>query len=380
MTSLLKSTTLLLSFFALNTFANDTMVSQMTNGFLSSFFSFFLPIVALGAILSVSLSLAQKKPKILAYGCGGIFLLLLIGGLILAIVEFVKAHSTFFIVGGILLILIIIIGAFVFKATQTEEFPEDVEPTFPKNFKSQKFQYKQRKSPPKSTRQETKPFTPEELSVHPATYEDVVGKRPSAKEIVGKIGEDAVSKAVYAACELDSRHYKLLRNVYIPKQDGDYSEIDVLLLHETGVYVFESKNLSGSVYGDMDHLQWQRYKKNGEKEYIPNPIKQNEGHIRTLCDFLEQNKYQLRSFSMIVFGSKSQLKFVPNDTVLTSIHEVYNLEMDLIRKMQAQQEFYSVETIDEWCKKLLPCTMLSEEEKQAHKDRITKKFKQNLRH
>ena len=62
-----------------------------------------------------------------------------------------------------------------------------------------------------------------------------------------------------------------------------------------------------------------------------------------------------------------------------SIHEIDNLEVDLIKKMQSEDDFYSAETINEWGKKLYPYTQLSEEEKQAHTDRIAKKFKQYKR-
>lgn len=140
MTSLLKKSAFLSSFFAICTFANDAMIPQMSNAFFSSFFSFFLPVVALGAILSVGLTLVQKRPEFLAFGCGGIFLLAFVVGLILTIIEFIKAHSTAFIVGGIVLVLIIVVAAIVFNATQTEEFPEDVEPTYPKISDSRKTQ------------------------------------------------------------------------------------------------------------------------------------------------------------------------------------------------------------------------------------------------
>ena len=93
----------------------------------------------------------------------------------------------------------------------------------------------------------------------------------------------------------------------MPVSDG-YSEIDVLLLHETGVYVFESKNVSGSVYGDENHPQWQRFKSNSEKDFFPNPIMQNEGHINALCDFLQLDKFQFRVFSIIVFGFEVKAK------------------------------------------------------------------------
>lgn len=373
MLRLLKKSILLSSLFAIYAFANDAMISQMSNAFFSIFFSGFLLIAVITAILSVGLTLAQKRPEFLAYGCGGIFLLAFVAGIILTIIEFIKTHSTAFAIGGIILILIIIVAAIVFNATQTEEFPEDVEPTHPKINEPQKFQNKKQSLSSIPPKQESKPFTQEELSVHPATYEDVVGTIPTAAEMAGKLGEDAVSRAVWAACQFDERHYKILRNVYVPTIDG-YSEIDILLLHETGIYVFESKNLSGSVYGDEKHPQWQRYKTNGEKDTIPNPILQNKRHIDNLCVFLKQNKYQFRAFSMIVFGNKSKLKYIPENKSLTSIHEICNLEIELVKKMQSDQNFYSAETIDDWCRKLLPFTQLSEEEKQAHKDRITKKF------
>ncbi len=374
MLRLLKRSLLLLSLFAIYAFANDAMISQMSNAFFSSFFSNFLPIVALGAILSVGLSLAQKRPEFLAYGCGGIFLLAVAVGSILMIIEFIKAYSTFFIIGGILLILIIIVAAIVFNTTQTEEFPEDVEPTYPKISDSRKTQNKQQDSSSFPTKHEFKPFTQEELSVHSATYEEITDKVPSAAEIAGKIGENAVCRAISIACQQDKRYYKILRNVYIPIHDR-YSEIDALLLHESGIYVFESKNLSGSIYGNENHHRWQRYKQNGKMDYIPNPILQNDKHIEALRNFLRQNKYQLRIFSMIVFGSKANLKYIPENRPFMSIHEIYTLEIDLINKMQSEQNFYSAETIDAWCRKLLPFTQLSEEEKQAHKNRINKKFK-----
>lgn len=306
-------------------------------------------------------------------GCLAVFAIFICIWIGLLILNFIKNHSTTFAIGGIILVLIIIVAVIVFKTTQTEEFPEDIEPTYPKIFEAKKFTPKEQVFSNRSSKQDPIPFTKEQLSVLPATYEDVVGTIPTAAEMVGKLGEDAVSRAVWAACQFDKRHYKILRNVYVPSIDG-YSEIDVLLLHETGIYVFESKNLSGSVYGDVKHPQWQRYKTNGEKGPIPNPILQNKRHIDCLCVFLNQNKYQFRAFSMIVFGNKSKLKYIPENKSLTSIHEICNLEIELVKKMQSEQNFYSAETIDDWCRMLLPYTQLSEEEKKAHIERIARKF------
>jgi hypothetical protein len=355
---------------------NSAMVSQMTSAFVSSFTSIFIPIVVFGAIISIGLSMAQKKPEMLAYGCGTILLL----GLILVIVDFIKAHSAFFTIAGIVIVLIVAI-VFIIRQSRGEDYPSDVK-AFEKekilnshdNASYEKTEIKRDSILRQNNSQsEITPAIRDPFHVYPATYDGVVRQIPTATEIAGKVGEDEVSKAVWTACQFDGRHYKILRNVYVPVSDG-YSEIDVLLLHETGVYVFESKNVSGSVYGDENHPQWQRFKSNSEKNFFSNPVMQNEGHIKALCDFLQLSKYQFRVFSIIVFGLKSKLKAVPENTSFMSIYEVYNLETELVKKMMAEKVFYNAETIDLWCKKLLPCTLLTEDQKKAHHEKIAQKF------
>ena len=47
----------------------------------------------------------------------------------------------------------------------------------------------------------------------------------------------------------------VFHNLYIPWQ-GRYSEIDLLMLHEKGIFVFESKNYSGWIFGNETDLNW----------------------------------------------------------------------------------------------------------------------------
>ena len=42
---------------------------------------------------------------------------------------------------------------------------------------------------------------------------------------------------------------KILRNVYVPKGDGEMAEIDVMCVTGKGVFVIESKNYSGWIFG-----------------------------------------------------------------------------------------------------------------------------------
>lgn len=43
---------------------------------------------------------------------------------------------------------------------------------------------------------------------------------------------------------------RFLFNLYIPKLDGGTTEIDVVLIHPGGLFVFESKNFSGWIFGN----------------------------------------------------------------------------------------------------------------------------------
>lgn len=53
---------------------------------------------------------------------------------------------------------------------------------------------------------------------------------------VGKAGEDDIEEVIHQVCAENRHRYQLLRKVYLPKGDGETSEIDLLLLHETGIF------------------------------------------------------------------------------------------------------------------------------------------------
>lgn len=65
---------------------------------------------------------------------------------------------------------------------------------------------------------------------------------------------------------------------------------------------------------------------------------------------------------------------MPENTSLMAIYEVYNLETDLVKKMMAGKVFYNPESIDFWFRTLLPYTQLSDEEKNAHREKVARKF------
>lgn len=102
---------------------------------------------------------------------------------------------------------------------------------------------------------------------------------------------------------------KIMTNLYIPKEDGTTTEIDLIMIDGTGIYVFESKNYSGWIFGDEKHKNWTQSLNNKKKYKFYNPIWQNSGHINALKRVIDiEDKDICKSY--IVFSERCELKNV----------------------------------------------------------------------
>lgn len=102
-------------------------------------------------------------------------------------------------------------------------------------------------------------------------------------------------------------HFKLLTNLYLPKNDGSTTEIDILMIFEKGLYVFESKNYSGWIFGEEKNKNWMQTLPNKQKKRFFNPIWQNKAHINALKSALGVEHDNLFK-SYIVFSERCTLK------------------------------------------------------------------------
>ena len=75
---------------------------------------------------------------------------------------------------------------------------------------------------------------------------------------------------------------KILMNLNVPTGNGKTTEIDLLMIHETGLYVFEAKHYKGTIYGSYEDAKWTQYFRTQENSHFPSPIRQNEYHIEAL--------------------------------------------------------------------------------------------------
>lgn len=116
---------------------------------------------------------------------------------------------------------------------------------------------------------------------------------------------------------------KVLFNCYVPKDGGETTEIDLILLHESGIYVFESKNYSGWIFGNEAQKYWTQVLPQGHghsrKEHFFNPILQNKVHLKWLGRYLGKNPDTF--YSYIIFSDRCMLKKI---TLSSERHHVIN--------------------------------------------------------
>lgn len=190
---------------------------------------------------------------------------------------------------------------------------------------------------------------------------------------VGRYGEYLSYKKL-KAYELDGG--KFLFNCYLPKDDDTTTEIDVMLIHSTGIFVIESKNYSGWIFGSEQNKTWTQTlhigKGNIKKEHFYNPIMQNNTHIKWLRKIVGNH---VPIYSLIVFSERCTLKdiTVENPDVMVINRQHINIAVKNMgnRSIQALSRM-DIARIHEM---LYPYTQTTEYEKQKHIDNIEAKHK-----
>lgn len=103
---------------------------------------------------------------------------------------------------------------------------------------------------------------------------------------------------------LDTEKYHLVKNVTLPTEDGS-TQIDHVIVSKYGVFVVETKNIKGWIFGNPNQKTWtqQIYK---HKNKFQNPLHQNYKHTKVLEGLLGLNENQV--FSVVVFVGDSTFK------------------------------------------------------------------------
>ena len=111
---------------------------------------------------------------------------------------------------------------------------------------------------------------------------------------------------------LADKGYHALHDLLIPLYEST-TQIDHLYVSRYGIFVVETKNYAGWIYGDAEQKQWTQVLYQ-QKYRFYNPLKQNETHIKALAYLL---KLPMETFhSIVVFVGEAEFKTALPDNVL----------------------------------------------------------------
>lgn len=126
----------------------------------------------------------------------------------------------------------------------------------------------------------------------------------------GKLGEFMVNAMIKIF--LDKDEYRLIKDVTLPTDDGT-TQIDHIIVSKYGIFVIETKNMRGWIFGSAKQATWTQ--KLFQQSYkFQNPLRQNYKHTKTLAANLGINEKLIHSVIVFVGDSAFKSKMPPNVT------------------------------------------------------------------
>ena len=103
---------------------------------------------------------------------------------------------------------------------------------------------------------------------------------------------------------LDSSEYYRFSDLHLPSGSGS-TQIDHVVVSRYGVFVIETKNYSGWIFGDETSKVWTQTLY-GEKHKFQNPLRQNYKHTKAVESFLSLHSSAV--FSIVVFAGNAEFR------------------------------------------------------------------------
>ncbi|OIO06648.1 hypothetical protein AUJ26_00060 [Candidatus Falkowbacteria bacterium CG1_02_37_21] len=150
--------------------------------------------------------------------------------------------------------------------------------------------------------------------------------------VAGAKGENAVSKLLLK--ELDNSWY-LINDCIVNK-----AQIDHILIGPKGIFVIETKNYKGIVYGNREDKKWTKTRNSRFKTFY-NPIKQSKTHSFKVADLLREGHYDYFAFALVVFaGQPLELNITVGDFPVLRIDQLKDYilsQPDKMLKVRAKE-------------------------------------------
>lgn len=180
-------------------------------------------------------------------------------------------------------------------------------------------------------------------------FEEAQRKQPeiTKEEYKGRIGERET--AIYL--NKIEGNKQIINNITL-NDNGKTRQIDHIAITEAGVFIIETKNFSGQIYGRENSKEWKQYL--GKKCYtFANPIHQNFGHTEIVKKVLQGKTDNI--YSIVVFTRTGRLKvedlkdkvmyvdevkdYIQNKPKVIDINKIQEIYLTLTENRVTNQEY-----------------------------------------
>jgi hypothetical protein len=194
-----------------------------------------------------------------------------------------------------------------------------------------------------------------------------ITQKPLSQLDKGETGEYLIYQKLK---QLEKRGGRFLFNLFLPKSRNETTEVDVVLIHPKGLFVFESKNYSGWIFGNQVNRTWTQVLPRGRgyqsnKERFQNPIHQNANHIKYLKRIVGEG---VPMWSVVVFSDECEFKDVSVSSEarfkVIQLCELKAMIGDVLEKTNV--DVFSAKEVESIYNQLFPYSQVGEEVRQEH--------------
>ncbi len=140
--------------------------------------------------------------------------------------------------------------------------------------------------------------------------------RTYTPEEIGNFGENKVASKLLSMASRNGE-YEIFNGVILKSPDGT-TQVDHIVVSPFGIFVIETKNLGGWIFGSEKQKRWTQCLRSGrrdsQKYQFQNPLHQNYKHVKAVQEFLGTQSNC--TFNIIVFVGDSEFRTEMPDNVL----------------------------------------------------------------
>lgn len=159
----------------------------------------------------------------------------------------------------------------------------------------------------------------------------VASRFPIVKGIIG----ETIIRIVIGRNTVNQKQQKyVINNLVLEITPGKTSQVDHVVINPNGVFVIETKNYSGRIYGNESQLNWTQVLNYGKvKNHFYSPIKQNQTHVYAIQEILKQD---VPIYTVVVFV-KGNIQYIQSPNVYTVWGLLQKLKEPSVKTISREQ-------------------------------------------